>query len=104
MQVETTLLRALPVLGNALVDVCLVENLGDQLRLVVDGARVRGRQLSTKNRIVAAGCDQEAEQGPHAVYREAKHQDGDDDEDGDASPHGLVSSASFIPRGTAGPS
>lgn len=57
MQVDATLLGALPVLWNALVDVRLVDDLGDQSRLVTDGARVWRRQLAAQYGIFLAGSD-----------------------------------------------
>ncbi|KAH9872775.1 hypothetical protein J1614_005169 [Plenodomus biglobosus] len=88
VQIQAALLRALPVLGYALVDVCLVDDLGDQLGLLADGARIGRRQLAAEDGIFTARGDQQAQQSPDTVDCEAQHQDGDDDEDGDASPHG----------------
>jgi hypothetical protein len=88
MQVQTALLGALPVCGNALVDVCLVDDLGDQLGAVGDGARVGGWEFAAQNGILATGGDEQAEQGPDAVDGKAEHNDGDENEDGDASSHG----------------
>lgn len=98
VQVQARLLRALPVCRYALIDVRLVNDLGYQLQAVVDGARVGGRKFATENGIFAPGGDQEPKQGPYTVYREAEDDDGDEDEYGDAFPHGgcLWSAASFL--------
>jgi hypothetical protein len=88
VQVQTALLGALPVCGNAVVDICLVDDLGNQLGAVGDGARVGGWEFAAQNGILATGGDEQAEQGPNAVDGKAKHNDGDEDEDGDASSHG----------------
>jgi hypothetical protein len=88
VQVQTALLGALPVCGNAVVDICLVDDLGNQLGAIGDGARVGGWEFAAQNGILATGGDEQAEQGPDAVDGKAKHHDGDEDEDGDASSHG----------------
>lgn len=72
----------------ALVDVRLVNDLGNQLRRLIDSARVGRRELSAENSIFATRSDQKTEQCPHAVYREAEDDYGDEQENGDASPHG----------------
>jgi hypothetical protein len=87
VQVQATLLRALPVLRYALVDVRLVDDLRYQLRLLVDCARVGRRQLPAEDGILTTGGDEQAEECPHAVHCEAQHDDGDEQEYGDASPH-----------------
>lgn len=102
VQIEAALLGALPVLGNALVDVGLVDNLGDQLRFVVDGVRVWGWEFAAQDCIFAASGDQQAQQRPHAVHCEAQDQDGNEDKNGDASPHGdgvAVQRSPFWSRG-----
>jgi hypothetical protein len=88
VQIQATLLRALPVLRYALVDVRLVDDLRNQLRLFVDCAGVRRRELAAEDGIFATGGDKETEQRPHAVHCEAQDDDGDEKEYGDASPHG----------------
>jgi hypothetical protein len=88
VQVEAALLGALPVRGDALVLVRLVDDFGDQLRALVDGARVWRRELAAEDGVLATGGDQQAEQGPHAVHCEAEDDDGDEHEDGDAALHG----------------
>jgi hypothetical protein len=88
VQVHAALLGALPVRGDAFVLVRLVDDLGNQLRALVDGARVWRRELATEDGVLAAGGDQQAEQGPHAVHCEAEDDDGDEHEDGDAALHG----------------
>jgi hypothetical protein len=88
VQVQAALLGALPVRGDAVVLVRLVNDLGDQLRALVDGARVWRRELAAEDGVLAPGGDQQAEQGPHAVHCEAEDDDGDEDEDGDAALHG----------------
>jgi hypothetical protein len=88
VQIQAALLGALPVRGDAFVLVRLVDNLGDQLRALIDGARVGRRELATEDGVLAAGGDQQAEQGPHAVHCEAEDDDGDEHEDGDAALHG----------------
>ena len=87
MQVDAALLGGLPVGGDALVDVRLVDDLGDQLGRMVDCARVWRRQFPAENGVLAAGCDEEAEQSPDAVDGKAEDDGGDEQEDGDASPH-----------------
>ena len=81
----------------ALIDVGLVNDLGDQLRAFVDGARVWRRQFAAEDGIFAAGGDQQTEQRPYAVHCEPEDDDGDENEYGDASAHGGggCSAASF---------
>jgi hypothetical protein len=74
--------------GDKLVLVRLVDDFGDQLRALVDGARVWRRELAAEDGVLATGGDQQAEQGPHAVHCEAEDDDGDEHEDGDAALHG----------------
>jgi hypothetical protein len=88
VQVQAALLRALPVRRNAFVLVRLVNDLGDQLRPLIDGARVWRRELAAENGILATGGDEKTEEGPDAVYCEAENDDGDEYEYGDASLHG----------------
>lgn len=45
MQVDTGLLGGLPIFGDGLVDVCLMDDFGDQLRARFDQGRVRCRQF-----------------------------------------------------------
>jgi hypothetical protein len=88
VQVDAALLRGLPVLGHALVDVRLVDDLGDQLRPLADGARVWRRQLGAQDGILLAVHDEKLQQGPDMVHCEAEHHDGRDQEYEDASAHG----------------
>lgn len=87
MKVDAALLGTLPVHRDALVDVRLVDNLGDQLRAVAACVRVGGWKLSAENGIFAASCNQQSQQCPDTVYSEAKHDDCDQYEYSDASPH-----------------
>lgn len=87
VEVEATLLWALPVGRNALVDVCLVDDLGDQLWRMIDCAGVGGGQFSAKNGVLPAGRDQKTQQCPDAMDGEAEDQDGHEKEDGDAFAH-----------------
>jgi len=61
VQIQAALLWALPVLGNAVVLVRLVDDLGDQLWPVVDGARVWRRELAEEDGIFATGGDEKAQ-------------------------------------------
>jgi hypothetical protein len=99
VKIQAGLLRALPVHGYAVVDVRLVNDLGDQLRRLIDGARVWRRELSAENGIFAAGSDQKTEQCPYAVHCEAENDDGDEQEYGDASPHGCWCCSVSFPSG-----
>ena len=54
VKIDAALLGTLPVCRNALVDVRLVDNLGDQLRAVAACVRVGGRKLAAENGIFAA--------------------------------------------------
>lgn len=60
VQIQAALLGAFPMCGYALIDVRLVNDLGDQLRAIIDGAGVWRRQLAAEDGIFAAGGDQEA--------------------------------------------
>jgi len=88
VEVQAALLGALPVQRYTVVDVRLVDDLGDQLRRITNRARVGRREFSAENGILAASRNQKTEQCPYAVYREAEDDDGDEQEYGDASPHG----------------
>jgi hypothetical protein len=88
VQVNAALLRALPVRRNAVVDVRLVDNLGDQLGALIDGARVWRREFAAENGVLAASGNQEAQQRPHTVHCEAEDDNGDEHEYGDAPLHG----------------
>jgi hypothetical protein len=88
VEVHACLLGLLPHIGYALVDVGLVDDLWDQLRAVVDGARVWRREFAAEDGIFATGSDEQTQQSPDAVYREAEYNNGDEDEYGDASAHG----------------
>ena len=82
------LLGTFPVGGHALVDVCLVDDLGDQLRALADGGRVGGGQFGAQDGILTAVDDEQFQQGPDMVDCKAEQHDGGDQEYGDASPHG----------------
>jgi hypothetical protein len=87
VEVDAALLGALPALRNAFVDVRLVNDFGNELRRMVDCARVGRGQLSAKDGILPAGGDQKAKQCPDTVNGETEDQGGHEQEDGDASPH-----------------
>ena len=87
MQIDAALLGTLPVRWNALVDVCLVDDLGDQLLAIAGCARVGGRKFAAQNGVFAASRNQQTEQCPDAVDCEAENDNGDKKKDGDASPH-----------------
>lgn len=74
--------------GDALVDIRLVNDLGDQLRALADSGRVWGRQFGAQNGIFPTVDDEEFQQGPDMVHCKAEQHDGGDQEYGDASPHG----------------
>jgi hypothetical protein len=61
VQIQAALLRALPVCRYAFVLVRLVDDLGDQLRPLVDGARVWRRELAAENGILATSGDKKTE-------------------------------------------
>jgi hypothetical protein len=88
VQVQATLLRALPVCGYAVVDIRLVDDLGNQLGSVVYGARVWRREFGAENSILATGGNKKPQQSPDTVHCEAEDNDSDKYEYGDASPHG----------------
>jgi hypothetical protein len=94
VHIQAALLRALPVRRYAIVDVRLVNDLGNQLRSVVYGARVWRREFAAEDSIFATGSDKQAQQGPHTVHCEAEHDHGDEYEYGDASPHSGCSALS----------
>lgn len=58
VQVDTAPLGLPPMSWHALVDVCLMYDLWNELWPAVDQGRVRGRELSTVDRIVGAIFDQ----------------------------------------------
>ena len=58
MQVQAGLLGTLPVRGYALVDVRLVNDFGNQLRLLIDCARVGRRELAAEDGIFTASGNQ----------------------------------------------
>jgi len=88
VQIYTALLRALPVLGNALIDVGLVDDLGDQLWAFDDSAGVGSREFSARNDIFTAIDNEELQEGPDIVYCKAQDYDGDDEEYSNPSSHG----------------
>jgi hypothetical protein len=104
VKVDAGLLGPLPVRRDALVDVRLVDNLGDQLRAVAACVRVGGRKLSAEDGIFAASRNQQSQQCPDTVHSEAEHDDGDEYEYGDASPHGCGGGVGVAPRGSPSPS
>jgi hypothetical protein len=88
VQVQTALLRSLPVLRYALVDICLVDDLGDQLRSVVDCARVWRWEFAAEDSIFTACGDKQTKKSPYAVYCESKDQNRHQNEYRDATAHG----------------
>lgn len=85
---------------HTLVDVCLVDNLWDQLRTVGESTRVGCRKFAAQDGIFATSCDQQAEQCPNTVHCEAEDDDSDENEYGNTSAHidGCCSSRPPFPR------
>ena len=65
------MLSLLPWAGNAFVDVCLMDDLGYELRARVDQRRIRGRNLSAMNGISSTILDQKSQEGEDAPQEEA---------------------------------
>ena len=61
VQFHAALLRLPPSQGHRVVDIGLVNNLGYELRAVVNSWRVRGRDLSTMNGVGGAVFDEKGE-------------------------------------------
>ena len=71
MQIHTALLCLPPSLGHGVVDIGLMNDLGDELRPVVYSWRIRWRNLGTVNGVGGAVFDEQSE----------KSEDGADEED-----------------------
>lgn len=88
VEIYAALLGPLPVCGDTSVDVCLVDDLGNQLRPSTDGARVRRRQFGLGYSVLAAVNIQEADEDPDMLNGEAQNEDGGYNEESDAFAHG----------------
>ena len=71
MQIYTAFLCLPPSLGHGVVDIGLMNDLGDKLRPVVNAWRIWGRDLGTVNGVGGAVFDEQSEKG----------EDGADEED-----------------------
>jgi hypothetical protein len=88
VKIQAALLWALPVRGNAGVDVRLVDDLGNQLWSVGDGVGVGCRQLSTRYGVLVAVDEEKTDQDPDMLHGEAQYKDGGQNEENDAFAHG----------------
>lgn len=87
MQVDTAPLGLSPLPWHAVVNVCLVYNLWNQLWPAVDQGRVRGGKLGAVDGIVGAIFDQERQEGEDAADEEGDYQEVDDEEENEAATH-----------------
>lgn len=71
MQIQAALLRLPPSLGHGFIDVGLVDDLGYELRPVVNAGRIRGRDLCAVNGVGGAIFEEKGEES----------EDGTDEED-----------------------
>lgn len=62
MQIYATFLSLPPSLGHGVIDIGLVNDLGYELRPVVNAWRIRGRDLGTVNGVGGAIFDEESEE------------------------------------------
>lgn len=91
MQVDTALLRLPPVFRNTLVDVCLVNNLWDQLRPAIDQRAVGRRDLGAVNGVCGGIFDKEREEREDTADEEGNDEEVDEEEYQEAPPHrGIV--------------
>ena len=67
MQIHTALLCLPPSLRHGVVDVGLVNDLGDELRPVVDAWGVRGRDVGAVDGVGGAVFDEEGEEGEYGA-------------------------------------
>ena len=70
VQIDTALLRFSPSLGYGIIDIGLVNYLGDELRPVVNAWRIRGRDLGTVNGVGRAVFDEKRQQGEDGANEE----------------------------------
>ena len=73
MQIHAALLRFPPSLRHSVIDISLVNNLGDELRPVVDSGRIRGRYLGTVNGVGGAVFDKESEESEDGADEEENY-------------------------------
>ena len=81
VQIDAALLRGLPVLRDRVVGVGLVDDLGNQLRPLVDRGRVRHGDVSVRDGIAREILEQERQERVHASNQQPEYRQNDDHED-----------------------
>lgn len=87
MQIHAGLLRLAPDFGDALVDVRLMYDLGDQLRPCLDEGRIRGGDFGMLDDVLGAIFDQKGQEGEAGVDEESDDEDVDQQENDQSTPH-----------------
>jgi hypothetical protein len=88
VQVDAGLLPFLPLWGYRAVDVGLVDDLGYQLRSVLDEIRAGGRNLGAMNGICGTVFEEERDQSAEGIEEEGNYHEIDHQEGDGATPHG----------------
>ncbi len=87
MQINTALLPLLPLRWNGRIDICLMYDLGDQLRAILDQVAPRRGDLCSVNRICGASLEEQGDQGAEGIQEEADDDQVDDEEDDRSAAH-----------------
>ena len=87
VQINAAPLSLPPMLGHAVIDVRLVNDLGDQLRSILDQRRIGSRYFGAVNGVGGPILDEESEESENGADEEDDDDGVDDEEDGEAAAH-----------------
>ena len=87
MEVNASLLSNLPLLGDRAVDVGLVDDLGDDLRPVLQEVGARGGDLGAVDGICRPVLEQQRDQRAEGIEEEGDDDEVDHEERDGSSPH-----------------
>ena len=90
MKVNTRLLPLLPLHWDTRIDICLMNDLGDQLRPIIDEIRTWRWDLRSRNGVCGAVFEEEGDECAECVEEETNDHQVDDEEDDRSAPHCAV--------------
>lgn len=87
VKIHTSLLSGLPLIRDGTVDVCLMNNLWDQLWAFIDEVGAWSWNLSSRNRVCCAIFKKETDQSLEGVQKETQNEQVDDQKEGGTAAH-----------------
>ena len=90
MKVDARLLPGLPLHRYTLIDIRLMYDLGNQLRLIINEIAARRRDFRSRDGICGAVFEEEGDERAEGVEEEADYHKVDNEEDDGSAPHRVV--------------